>query len=154
MFAVLMYWWVRSLSRGTNNLYVYEPQHKLGRGKTDLTPSPPPPLISDLPKAVLLLWFILIVNVHPLYDLSLTLWSFYLGYPDGLLLRKRFPLGFPHMLLLFYAVLIVCISLPLGVWGRMWNLIVSVPDHCPFFYLVHLFRRGCWGEANAGDLRG
>ena len=21
---------------------------------------------------------------------------------------------------------------PFGVWGRLWNLIVSVPDHCLF----------------------
>ena len=29
---VLMHWWVRSPSRGPNNLYVYEPQQNLGRG--------------------------------------------------------------------------------------------------------------------------
>ena len=31
--------------------------------------------------------------------------------------------------------LIVCVSFPLGVWGRMWNSTVSVPDHCLFIYV-------------------
>ena len=30
---------------------------------------------------------------------------------------------------LLYAVLIVCVPFPFGVWGRMWNSIVSVPNH-------------------------
>ena len=31
---------------------------------------------------------------------------------------------------LLYTVLIVCVPFPVGVWGRMWNSIVSVPDDC------------------------
>ena len=31
--------------------------------------------------------------------------------------------------------LIVCIPFPFGVWGRIWNSIVSVPDHCLFIYV-------------------
>ena len=34
---------------------------------------------------------------------------------------------------LFYAVLIVCVPFSLDVWGRMWNSIVLVPDHCLLF---------------------
>ena len=29
---------------------------------------------------------------------------------------------------LLYSALIVCASFQFGVWGRMWNLIVTVPD--------------------------
>ena len=29
-------------------------------------------------------------------------------------------------------VLVVSVSFPFGVWGRVWNSIVSVPDHCLF----------------------
>ena len=38
------------------------------------------------------------------------------------------------------AVLVVHVPFPFGVWGRMWNLIVSVPDHCLFINLgqVHV----------------
>ena len=38
------------------------------------------------------------------------------------------------------AVFVVRVPFPFGVWGRMWNLIVSVPDHCLFIYLgqVHV----------------
>ena len=35
---------------------------------------------------------------------------------------------------LVYAVLIVCVPCLYGVWGRMWNLIVSVPEQCIFVY--------------------
>ena len=33
-------------------------------------------------------------------------------------------------------VLIVRFPFPFGVCGRTWNSIVSVPDHCLFFYFV------------------
>ena len=39
-------------------------------------------------------------------------------------------LGFPLVLFLFYAVLIVRVPFLFGVLDRMWNSIVSVPDHC------------------------
>ena len=32
----------------------------------------------------------------------------------------------------FSAVLVVRVLYPFGVWGRMWNSIVSVPDNCLF----------------------
>ena len=31
-------------------------------------------------------------------------------------------------------VLTVCVPFPYGVWGRMWDSIVSVPDHCFTIY--------------------
>ena len=40
--------------------------------------------------------------------------------------------------ILSYAVLIVCVPFPYGVWGRMWGSIVSVPDHCFPIYLADL----------------
>ena len=33
---------------------------------------------------------------------------------------------------LFYVVSIVYVPFPLDVWCRMWNLTVSVSDHCLF----------------------
>ena len=54
------------LSRGPNNLYVYEPQPNVGQGllqrETGLSPHY---FMTDRSKAVLLLWFILIVFVRP-----------------------------------------------------------------------------------------
>ena len=35
---------------------------------------------------------------------------------------------------LFYAVLIVRVPFPFGVWDRMWNSIVSIPEHCLCIY--------------------
>ena len=37
--------------------------------------------------------------------------------------------------LILNAVLVVLV--PFGVWGGMWNLIVSAPDHCLFVYVSH-----------------
>ena len=33
-------------------------------------------------------------------------------------------------------VLAVRVHFPFGVWGRVWNSIVSVPEHCLFIYLL------------------
>ena len=33
-----------------------------------------------------------------------------------------------------YVVLIVSVPFPFSVWGTLWNLIVSIPDHCLFIY--------------------
>ena len=41
---------------------------------------------------------------------------------------------------LLNAIFIVCIPLPFGVYGRMWNLIVSVPDHCLLIYFSIKFK--------------
>ena len=45
---------------------------------------------------------------------------------------------FAFHLCCFYssAVLIVGVPFPFGVWGRIWTLIVLVPDYCLFIYLV------------------
>ena len=47
-------------------------------------------------------------------------------------LWKSCRIGFLLVLFLFFAVLIVYVRFPFGVQGRMWNSVVSVPDHCFF----------------------
>ena len=44
---------------------------------------------------------------------------------------------------LLYYVLIVCVPFPFGVWGGMWNSILSVPDQCLSMYLgvIIIFRK-------------
>ena len=55
----------------------------------------------------------------------------------GHLLGKSCPLGFSLVLFfIFNAVLTVGVAFPFGVKGRMWNSIVSVPDHCLFIYFA------------------
>ena len=44
---------------------------------------------------------------------------------------------FTCVVFIFSAVLGVRVPFPFGVWGRMWNSIVSVPDHC-LFYLLYV----------------
>ena len=51
---------------------------------------------------------------------------------------ERAPLGFSLCCFNFSAVLVVGVPFPRGVWDRMWNSIVSVPDHCRFIYFVIL----------------
>ena len=55
------------------------------------------------------------------------------------LLENSCPLGFPFILFLFYAVLSVCVPFPFGVWGRMWNSIVSVFSSTLIRYQIPLF---------------
>ena len=57
------------------------------------------------------------------------LWIFFLGGVGGVLF-VQFASGAFHKLLL------VCVFsyFPFGSEGRMWDLIVSVPDHCLSFY--------------------
>ena len=53
-----------------------------------------------------------------------------------LMLGKSCPLGFLLVMFLFSAVSIICVPFPFGVYGRMSNLIVLVPDHCLFIYFI------------------
>ena len=38
--------------------------------------------------------------------------------------------------LILNTALVVLVPLPFGVWGGMWNSIVSAPDHCLFVYFL------------------
>ena len=62
---------------------------------------------------------------------------------------------------LFYTALIVCAPFPFGVWGRIWNLIVSVPDRCLFIYfsketvikrLDYLFSTSCLVQRKSSEI--
>ena len=50
--------------------------------------------------------------------------------------EKSVPLTFHLYCFDFSAVLIVGVPFPFGVEVMMWNLIVSVPDHCLFIYFI------------------
>ena len=50
--------------------------------------------------------------------------------------ERAVPLAFHLCRFNFSAVLVVCVPFPFGIWGRMWNSIVSVPDL--FYFLYHL----------------
>ena len=49
---------------------------------------------------------------------------------------KHRPLGFSlvFFFLIFNAVSVVRVLFPFSVWGRVWNSIVAVLDHCLFIY--------------------
>ena len=88
-------------------------------------------------KVMLLLWFILIVNVRPLsfvFDLLFNLFRIALWPSVGKEL--------PPWLFTCAVFILVPFKFSCGVKGRIWNSIVSVPDHCLFIYfpkLVHLY---------------
>ena len=50
--------------------------------------------------------------------------------------ERAVPLAFHLCCFYFSAVLTVGVPFPFGVYGRMWNSIVSVLDHCLFIYFV------------------
>ena len=134
MFTVLMHWWVGSHLRGLNNLYVYEPKQNLGRDlcihKTGLTS---PVIILTVPRrCVCCCWFY--VSVFALFlfvfDFLFILFVIALWLSAG----KELSSWISACADLLYAVFIVCVPFPFGVWGKMWNSIVSVLDHCLFVY--------------------
>ena len=49
--------------------------------------------------------------------------------------ERAVPLAFHWCCVYFSSVLIVGVPLTFGVKDRIWNSIVSVPDHCLFIYL-------------------
>ena len=53
--------------------------------------------------------------------------------------ERAVPLAFHLCCVNFSAVLVVRVPFPFGVWGRMWNSIVSVPDHCLFLSTLCTF---------------
>ena len=72
--------------------------------------------------------------------MSLTFYSFYLGYPGGHSAGKELSSWLSARSVFIYAVFIVCVPFPFGVWKRMWNWIVSLPDYCLFVYFTTIFR--------------
>ena len=50
--------------------------------------------------------------------------------------ERAVPLNFHLCCFTFSAILVVRVPFPFGVWGRMWNSIVSVLDHCLFICFV------------------
>ena len=51
-------------------------------------------------------------------------------------LERAIPLAFHLCCLYFRVVSIVGVTVPFGVYDRMWNSIVSIPDHCLFIYVL------------------
>ena len=43
---------------------------------------------------------------------------------------------------IFSVVLVVRVPFPFDVWGRVWNSVVSVPDHCHFIYFGRAIASG------------
>ena len=70
------------------------------------------------------------------------------------------PVAFHLCCFYFSAVLVVRVPFPFSVWGRVWNSIVTVPDHCLFIYLLYAVLCVCvpfpydiWGRMwNSGSL--
>ena len=52
--------------------------------------------------------------------------------------ERAVPLAFHLCSFYFSAVLIVSVPFSFGVKGRMWNSILSIPDHCLFTYFAYM----------------
>ena len=59
-------------------------------------------------------------------------------------LRKSFPFGLPRVPFVNCCQFIVFSYFPFSFEGRMWDLIVSVPDHCLSFYFTKCEFTSCW----------
>ena len=58
--------------------------------------------------------------------------------------ERAVPLAFHLFCFDFSAVLVVRVPFPFGVWGRMWNSILAVPDHCLFIYFLFVLFSSIW----------
>ena len=102
---------------------------------------PPPPqyFITDRSKAVLLLWFLTVTCCPYLYfGSAIMLVTYFVNFRwlnDHLFGKElfiRFTASAFRKLLSIY----VFSYFPFGSEGRMWDLTVSVPDHCLSFYFI------------------
>ena len=85
---------------------------------------------------MLLLWFIIIVNVRPLYVYLLLTVQFIKDSLVAICWERAVPLAFHLCCFYFSAALSVGVPFPFCILGRMWNSTVSVPDHCLFIYFA------------------
>ena len=53
--------------------------------------------------------------------------------------KELSPWLFTCVVFIFSTVLVVRIPFPFCVLGRVWNSIVSVPDHCLFIYFTEFY---------------
>ena len=56
--------------------------------------------------------------------------------------ERAVPLDFYLCCFYFCVVLVVRVPFPFGVLGRVWNSIVSGPDHCLFYLLDSHYEMG------------
>ena len=52
--------------------------------------------------------------------------------------ERAFRVAFHLCCFHYSAVFVVRVPFPFGVWGRMWNSIVSVPNHYFFFFIYFM----------------
>ena len=70
-------------------------------------------------------------------------------------LGKSCSFGFPPSAFRKLPSIYVCSYFPFGFEGRMWNLIVSVPDHClSFYFLCQEYQLRILNGMTLGDLNG
>ena len=55
-------------------------------------------------------------------------------------LGKSCSFGLPRVPFVNYRQFMYLVYFPFGFEGRMWDLIVSVPDHCLSFYLARVLK--------------
>ena len=112
-----------------------EPRARLRSCKTDLIP-----LANELLLTVPMRYFYVLflnsmfVRFLLVVNLLFTLFRIALWPSAG----KELSTWLFTCVVLFSAVLVVCVPFPFGVWDRVWNPIVSVPDHSIFICLVYI----------------
>ena len=132
MFTVLIHWRVRVLHADrTTCMCIWttaEPRAKFSARKT------PSNLSLIVPRRCFCcgsFWLSMFVRFLLVFELLFILFRIALWPSAG----KDLSLWQVHLCCFnFSAVLVVHVPFPCGAWDRMWNSIVSVPDHCLFIY--------------------
>ena len=103
--------------------------------ETGLSP-PPSNLLLTVPRRCFcrgLIYLSMFVRFLLVFDLLFILFRIALWPSAG---KELSLLLFTCVVFIFSAVLVVRVPFIFGVWDRVWNSIVSVPDHCLFIYFA------------------
>ena len=115
---------------------------RLGSRKTGLSPPHPQYVYTDRSKAVLLLWFLTVTCSccpYLYFGSAIMIVTYFVNFRQlnnhlfGKELFTRFTASAFRKLPSIY----VLSYFPFGFEGRMWDLTVSVPDHCLSFYFLY-----------------
>ena len=106
----------------------------------------PPVFYTDRSKAVFLLWFLTVTcSCCPYLYLgsAIMLVTYFVNFRqlNNHLLGKELFIRFAASAFRKLPSVYVFSYFPFGFEGRMWDLIVSVPDHCLSFYFMLLARK-------------
>ena len=131
----------------TEQLYVLSHDRSRGRGWVPVNPVKAPEYFNtDRSNVVLLLWFLTVTCSscpYLYFGSAIMLVTYFVNFRwlNDHLFGKELFIRFTASAFCKLLSVYIFSYFPFGFEGRMWDLIVSVPDHCLSFYLAVIKER-------------